>query len=155
MSSSLPVFSMDESSYSNRAFRHEYESQSESFHGQQGVYSRKHSLLLPPSSSSNIISTDSGQRSRLHSDPFPVLEKPESLPEATTSIETLRLSDIREGLQATGVPTGVDTEVPTGVDTGVHADDITAVNSDTPQRDNDMRTNQSEETLQGSEDPYK
>lgn len=138
---------MDESSYSNRAFRHEYETQSESFHGQQGVYSRKHSLLPPPSSSSNIISTDSGQRSRLHSVPFPVLEKPESRPEATTSIETLRLSDIREGLQATGVDTGVDT--------GVHADDITAVNSDTLQRDNDMRINQSEETLQGSEDPYR
>ncbi|XP_030295055.1 protocadherin-15 isoform X1 [Sparus aurata] len=114
VSSSRPVFSTDESSYS-RAFSHQYESPS---HGRHGVYTRRHSQLPPPSSSSssNIIS-DPGKRSRQHSYLFPVQEKPEG------PIETLRAAD----------PTG---------------DDITA---ETLQRDNEMKTNQSEDL----EDPYR
>ncbi|XP_023282912.1 cadherin-related family member 5-like isoform X3 [Seriola lalandi dorsalis] len=60
VSSSRPVFSLDDSSYNTRAFsRHcESSSQSESLHGRQGVYTRRLSQLHPPSSSSSIIITD-------------------------------------------------------------------------------------------------
>ncbi|XP_049423347.1 cadherin-related family member 5 [Epinephelus fuscoguttatus] len=72
-----PNVGSDESSFSNRAFSHHYESssQSQSLHGRQGVYTRKHSLppLPPPSSSSNIISHPTG-RLTFHSDLFPVSE---------------------------------------------------------------------------------
>ncbi|XP_076578134.1 protocadherin-15 isoform X2 [Chaetodon auriga] len=131
-SCSRPVFSMEESLYNSRAFRHEYESssQSESFHGRQGVYTRRHSLLPPPSSSSNIIISDPGGRSRLHSDLFAVVEKAECRPETA---ETLRLSDVREGLA-------------TGASAGVRDDDITAVNTETLRRDDDVKANQSDET---------
>lgn len=98
-------------------------------------------MLPPPSSSSNIIISDPGGRSRLCSDLFPLAEKPECRPEATESTETLKLSNVREG-SAIGVSTGVSM----GVSTGVHDDDITAVNTETLQRDNDMKTNLSEET---------
>ncbi|XP_044042606.1 protocadherin-15 isoform X2 [Siniperca chuatsi] len=144
VSSSRHVFCMEESSYSNRAFSHESSSHSESFHGRQGVYTRKHSLLPPPSSSSsNIFISDPGGRSRLHSELFPVVEKPEGRSEATETNETPRLSNVREGLHSTGVSAGV------------HSDDITAVNTVTLQRDDDMETDQSEEMLQESEDPYR
>lgn len=130
--SSRPVFSMEESLY-NRAFS---SSQSESFHGRQGIYTRKQSLLPPSSSSSsNIIISDPGGRSRLPSDRFSVVEKTEGplfFPEASNA---LRLSDIREGQS-------------TGVSTGVHRDDVTAVKTEILQRDDDMKTNQSRETLQ-------
>ena len=86
VSSSRPVFSTDETSYS-RAFSHQYESPS---HGRHGIYTRRHSQLPPPSSSSssssNIIS-DPGKRSRQHSYLFPVQEKPEG------PIETLRAAE--------------------------------------------------------------
>lgn len=64
-----------------------------------------------------------------------MLEQAESWSEA----ETLRLSDIREGLQTRSVRAGVS------------VGDVTAVNSETL-RDNDMKTDQSEETSQGSQD---
>ena len=116
VSSSRPVFSTDESSYS-RAFSHQYESSS---HGRHGVYTRRHSQLPPPSSlsssssSSNII-IDPAKRSRQHSYLCPVQEKPEG------PIETLRAAE------STGVST---------------SDDSTA---ETLQRDNKMKINQSED----------
>ncbi|XP_041820400.1 cadherin-related family member 5 [Chelmon rostratus] len=135
VSSSRPVFSLEESLYDSKAFRHEYESssQSDSLHGRQGVYTRRHSLLPPPSSPPNVIVSDPGGRSRLRSDLFPVVEKPEWRPEATESAETLRVSDVREGSA-------------TGVSTGVHDDDITAADAETLPGDNDTKTNGWEET---------
>lgn len=118
--------------FSNRAFSPESSSQSEGFHGQQGVYTRRHSLLPPPSSSSNIFIRDPAGRPRHLSELLPVTEKPEGPPEAT---ETYCLA-----LRKTGVSTGVST--------GVHSDDITA----TLQRDDDTKTDQLKETLQKSED---
>nr|XP_046235491.1 protocadherin-15 [Scatophagus argus] len=94
--SSRQVLSMEESLYSSRALRHEFESSSEteSFHGRQGVYTQRRSLLSPPlSSSSNIITGDPEGGSGLHSEPFPVIEKPEDQREAT---ENIRLPDVRE-----------------------------------------------------------
>ncbi|XP_071358635.1 cadherin-related family member 5 isoform X2 [Trachinotus anak] len=66
VSSSRPVYSLDDSSYNTRAFSHHCESssRSESLHGRQGVYTRRLSLLHPPSSSSSIIITDPPDRSR-------------------------------------------------------------------------------------------
>ncbi|XP_019126719.2 cadherin-related family member 5 [Larimichthys crocea] len=148
VSSSQSVFSVDETSYNNRAC-----SPSESFHGRQGVYTRKHSQLpLPPSSSSssstsNLVTGDPGGRSTLHSNLFSVQEKSEGPPEVTKTIETLRLSDVREAIQTTCVSTGEST--------GGHDDDITAVNTETLQR-HDMKTNQgSGERLQETEDLYR
>ena len=81
MSSGLPVFSMDEMSYSTRAFSHEYESsRSGSFHGRQGVYTRKQSLRPPSSSSSSTAVLDPGSSCRSRSDLFPVSEIPELHP---------------------------------------------------------------------------
>lgn len=133
---------MEESSFGNRAFRYQYESssRSEGFHGPQGVYSRRCSLLpltAPSSSSCNIISGSEGS-SRLQHQVFPVVEKQESGPEAVMSPETIRLSDIRQGPQSTAGSTGVFT--------GVDTDDGVAVHSHAPQRNTDKKTKQSAET---------
>lgn len=58
VSSSRPVFSLEDPSYNTRAFSQNFasSSQSESLHGRQGVYTRRLSLLYPPSSSSNPMS---------------------------------------------------------------------------------------------------
>ncbi|XP_040008488.1 cadherin-related family member 5 [Xiphias gladius] len=55
VSSSRPVFSLEDPSYNTRAFSQNFasSSQSESLHGRQGVYTRRLSLLYPPSSSSS------------------------------------------------------------------------------------------------------
>ncbi|XP_049892528.1 cadherin-related family member 5 [Epinephelus moara] len=124
----------DESSFSNRAFSHHYESssQSQSLHGRQGVYTRKHSLppLPPPSSSSNIISRPTG-RLTFHSDLFPVSESP---PAAVLTLP----------VQSTGVHTD-DITLPVQF-TGVHSDDI--ITAETLPTDHNIKTDQ-------SEDPYR
>ncbi|XP_051249083.1 protocadherin-15 isoform X8 [Dicentrarchus labrax] len=104
VSSSRPAFSADESPFSSRSFRQQSSSKSGSFHGRQGVYTRRQSLLPPPSSSpsspsSSNISSVPGGRSRPHTDLFPVPEKPEGQPEDT---ETLRFYDTRGGVQGPG-----------------------------------------------------
>lgn len=63
--------------------------------------------------------------------------------DSRSEAETLRLSDIREGVQTRSVPPGVSR--------AGHNSDVTAVNSETL-RDNDMKTDQSEEMSQGSQD---
>ncbi|XP_078021399.1 cadherin-related family member 5 isoform X2 [Epinephelus lanceolatus] len=129
-----PNVGSDESSFSNRAFSHHYESssQSQSLHGRQGVYTRKHSLppLPPPSSSSNIIRRPTG-RLTFHSDLFPVSESP---PAAVLTLP----------VQSTGVHTD-DITLPVQF-TGVHSDDI--ITAETLPTDHNIKTDQ-------SEDPYR
>ncbi|XP_068163236.1 cadherin-related family member 5 isoform X2 [Antennarius striatus] len=90
VTSSRPLFPVDESSYTNQP------SGSEGFQGRQGVYTRRHSQLPPPSSSSSpniIIISDPGSRPRL--DPGPLAETPGTR-------DTLRVSDVTEELEAPG-----------------------------------------------------
>ncbi|XP_044198543.1 cadherin-related family member 5 [Thunnus albacares] len=157
VSSGRPVFSMDEMSYNSRAFSHEYESsRSGSFHGRQGIYTRKQSLRPPPSSSSSsTIILDPGSTCRSRSDLFPVSEIPELQPAVkgdrpTVKEETHRLSVVKEEPGRRQSLQG-QTE---GVSTGVQSDDIRAVKSETLHSD-DVKTNQTEEMSQESENPYR
>ncbi|XP_041834087.1 uncharacterized protein LOC121635093 [Melanotaenia boesemani] len=93
VNSSPPVF-MEESSYHSRAFKHQSSSGSGSFHGRQGVYTRKQSLPPPLSSSSSSSNKPADSRPRtflpapsdvsfsagccrFQTDLFVVVEKPE------------------------------------------------------------------------------
>lgn len=155
------MFSIDEMSYNSRAFSHEYESsRSGSFHGRQGIYTRKQSLRPPSSSSTIILEPVSSCRSR--GDLFPVSETPELQPSVkgdrlTFKEETRRLSVVKEepGCLSSVKECQQSTQGQTeGVSTGVQGDDSRAVNSETLQS-NDVKTNQTQETYQESENPYR
>lgn len=114
-SSSPPVLT-DESSHNRRAFSRQYEtpSQADSFHGPQGIYTRKQSLPPPPSSSSYITdpadirsrphfptpssSSSSSSDCRFQTDLFVIIETPYTW-------ETLRSPDLTERLLSSGVRT--------------------------------------------------
>ncbi|KAM6895728.1 cadherin-related family member 5 [Xenentodon cancila] len=131
---SQPVF-MDETPYPSRAFSHPSSLQSGSFHGRQGVYTRRQSLPPPHPPSSSYFPGDSssgphlpppsevllgepiGLR-RLQTDLFVVVEQTEA---GDDSWETLRAGDVPGGLQSAG-------------------DDITAEN--TSQRDDEVKADQ-------------
>ncbi|XP_037615759.1 uncharacterized protein LOC119482388 isoform X2 [Sebastes umbrosus] len=145
VSSSRPVFSMDESSYRTRAFTHQYESssQSEGFHGRQGVYTRKQSLLpLPSSSSSSSSHIFSGPTGRFHSELYPVIEKPEPLGSC----------DVRDAPQSTAVIT--DDPMKTQQSQEALQEDLKTHESEKALQE-DLKTHESDEALQDSEDPYR
>ncbi|XP_037615758.1 uncharacterized protein LOC119482388 isoform X1 [Sebastes umbrosus] len=158
VSSSRPVFSMDESSYRTRAFTHQYESssQSEGFHGRQGVYTRKQSLLpLPSSSSSSSSHIFSGPTGRFHSELYPVIEKPEPLGSC----------DVRDAPQSTAVITddpmktqqsqeALQEDLKTHESEKALQEDLKTHESDEALQE-DLKTHESEEALQDSEDPYR
>ncbi|XP_054862751.1 cadherin-related family member 5 isoform X2 [Amphiprion ocellaris] len=117
---------MDE--YSTRAFSRRFESSSQmgSFHGRQGVYTRRLSLAATGQSADRTRTQlpASPERCRFQLDLFTVAEAPERL-----TWETLRSPD--------------GTEAPP-------TDDITAANDETPRKDED----QSEDTTPESEKPH-
>lgn len=113
--SSPPVF-VDESSHGSRAFTR----QSGSFHGRQGVYTRRPSLLPPPSSSQ--LSEPGESRTR------PPLPPP-------SSSHLFTVAEKHEG----GAHTWEALRSPVE-STGIHGEDIPAVNTGMPQRDENMKT---------------
>jgi len=117
VNASPPVF-VDESSYQSRAFSRHYESSSQlgSFHGRYGVYTRRQSLPPAPPSDTGLCDPAAHRL-------FMVLEKPEG--EATWETPP----DITGGQS-------------TGGSTHVCGDDITAQSTVTPQRNDNMKTDQ-------------
>lgn len=119
--SSPPVF-VDESSHGSRAFTR----QSGSFHGRQGVYTRRPSLLPPPSSSQ--LSEPGESRTR------------PPLPPPSSSSHLFTVAEKHEG----GAHTWEDLRLPVEP-ASIHGEDIPAVNTGMPQRDENMKTDWSEE----------
>ncbi|XP_005734273.1 cadherin-related family member 5 isoform X2 [Pundamilia nyererei] len=114
--SSPPVF-VDESSHGSRAFTR----QSGSFHGRQGVYTRRPSLLPPPSSSQ--LSEPGESRTR------------PPLPPPSSSSHLFTVAEKHEG----GAHTWEDLRLPVEP-ASIHGEDIPAVNTGMPQRDENMKT---------------
>ncbi|KAM7367467.1 hypothetical protein PAMP_015367 [Pampus punctatissimus] len=163
VSSSRPVFSMDEISFNSGVFSHEYESsRSGSFHGRQGIYTRKQSLrpLSSPSSSlSPIINLNPGSSYRSHGDLFSVSETPELQPAVggeglTVKKETRRLSAVKEEPVCFSAKECQQSEQgqAEGLSTCVQGDEIRAVKWET--LDN-VKINQTEDMSQESENPYR